>query len=139
VRRLLVVEDYPPLAKVIAIGAKQHGHEVVRAGSVQRALATEGTFDVAILDLDLPDGSGLELADALLREGRAHRVVFFTASRDQTLRRDALHYGPVLDKERGIEALMTVTAESLQMANVVNGAPAPAPGAGRSGTRRRVT
>ncbi|MEZ4372631.1 MAG: response regulator [Polyangiaceae bacterium] len=64
--RVLVVEDYPPLATVVAIALRRStGHEVVRVGSVQRAAAAvteHPAFDVVVMDIDLPDGSGVELA-----------------------------------------------------------------------------
>src|SRR5688572_21742516 len=45
VARVLVLEDYPPLAKVIAIALRRSGHDVERAGSIQRAKASDGAFD----------------------------------------------------------------------------------------------
>jgi DNA-binding response OmpR family regulator len=82
VSKVLVVEDHPPLATVVAIGLRRSGHDVVRVGSVKRALETEGTFRCAVLDIDLPDGSGVELAQQLLDDARTECVVFYTATRD---------------------------------------------------------
>lgn len=142
--RLLVVEDYPPLATVIAISLRRLGHEVVRLGSVQRAVMAEGPFDAAVLDIDLPDGSGCDLAEYLLTEGRARSVVFFSASRDAEARQRALALGPVVDKVDGIEALAGVVADeleaSVELARAV-GVPdgvVPERVSGRSGTRRKV-
>ncbi len=143
VGRLLVVDDYPPLATVIAISLRRLGHEVVRLGSAQRALAAEGPFDAVVLDVDLPDGSGTELAEHLLSEGRARSVIFFTGTRDAGARERALALGPVVDKIDGVEVLAGVVADELEAcvrARAV-GAPdgiAPQRPSGQSGTRRKV-
>lgn len=141
---LLVVEDYPPLATVIAISLRRQDHDVTRLGSVQRAQVEEGPFDAAVLDIDLPDGSGIELADYLLTEGRARSVVFFTASRDSDARQRALRLGPIVDKADGVEALADVVAEAIEARAALEravGAPdgvVPQRVSGRSGTRRKL-
>ncbi len=144
VGNLLVVEDYPPLATVIAISLRRLGHEVLRLGSVQRAETVEGPFDAAVLDIELPDGSGIVLAEDLLNEGRARSVVFFSAVRDTNARQRALRLGPVVDKVDGIEALASVVAEQLEvqagLARAVGAADGVVPQrvSGRSGTRRKL-
>ncbi|GGQ59447.1 response regulator transcription factor [Streptomyces asoensis] len=90
---VLVVEDEPSIADVLAIALRYHRFEVMTAGTVREALALadrtvphartgarEGTpIDVALLDVMLPDGDGR----ALGRELRARRpdlaLVFLTA------------------------------------------------------------
>ncbi len=142
--RLLVVEDYPPLATVIAISLRRLGHEVTRLGSVQRALTEEGPFDAAVIDIDLPDGNGIELAEFLLAEGRARSAVFFSATRDAGARERALGLGPIVDKVDGVEALADVVGEELearaQLARAVGVSDGVVPQrvSGRSGTRRKL-
>lgn len=131
------------MATVIAIALRRLGHEVVRSGSVQRALAAEGTFDCVVADIELPDGNGIDLAGSLAAEGRASVVVFFTATRDADARERALVHGTVIDKTLGVEELARVVAEELArragLARAV-GAPdgAPVRPASRSGTRRKL-
>lgn len=139
--RVLVVEDYPPLATVLAIGVGRLGHEVVRVGSAQRARAADGDFDCAIVDIDLPDGCGVELGEELLSSKRVAGIVFYTATRDQSRRTRARALGTVVDKSEPLQGLLDVMTEwfaGLQRARAV-GEPEPgvAP-AGRSGTRPRV-
>ncbi len=143
VARVLVVEDYPPLAKVVAIAVHREGHKVERVGSVSRALAIPGTFDLAIIDLDLPDGPGTELAEELMCQGRASGVIFFTSTRDQALLRAAELLGSIVDKESGIEELMVrVRREIAQRERLARAVGAEAAisvqASGRSGTRKRV-
>ena len=141
--RVLVVEDHPPLATVVAIGLRRLGHEVVRVGSVERALMAEGVFDGAVVDIELPDGTGVELAGELLDSERVQTVIFYSATRDPGLKLEALKLGPIVDKMGNLEDLLEITSSELQRV----AARAKAAGAGdavvthataRSGTRRRI-
>lgn len=61
--RLLVVEDEPDLADVIARGLRRDGHAVdvaLRSLDADLKLRSAG-YDVVVLDWNLPDGSGLQL------------------------------------------------------------------------------
>lgn len=79
---VLVVEDEPVLRASIVRGlSKLSGVEVVDAGSVRDAIELSRVYPptLVISDLDLPDGSGVELAAALERQGRSLSIVFLTA------------------------------------------------------------
>jgi DNA-binding response OmpR family regulator len=148
VSSLLVVEDHPPLATVVAIGLRRSGHAVLRVGSVERARASDHNFDCAVIDFDLPDGSGVELARELLDSGQTRAVVFYTASRDSALKTEARTLGPVVDKMGNLDELLRVVAEELEsLAADAKDERARAVGdaalsvgrqSGRSGLRRRV-
>lgn len=60
--RILVVEDHAESASALATLLGLLGHRVTVAGSVEEALAaaTQG-FDVAVCDINLPDGTGWDL------------------------------------------------------------------------------
>jgi DNA-binding response OmpR family regulator len=143
VARILVIEDYPPLAKVIAIGLGRRGHQVERAGSARRALEIEGDLDCVVLDVDLPDGNGVDIAETLLNDGRTRLVVFFSATRDPEARQRALHLGPFIDKSDNVDSLFDLVDDELRnraaLAMAV-GAPDAAllRATARSGTRRKV-
>ena len=142
--RVLVVEDHPPLATVVAIGLRRLGHEVVRVGSVERALSAEGVFDGAVVDIELPDGTGIALASELLDSERVRTVIFYSATRDPALKMEALRLGPIVDKMGNLDDLLEITSSELERVAVR----AKAVGAGdeavlthakaRSGTRRRI-
>ena len=66
--RLLVVEDEPDLARALARGLKREGHAVDIANrrvEAEQKLASNG-YDLAIVDWNLPDGSGLDLCKRLV-------------------------------------------------------------------------
>jgi CheY-like chemotaxis protein len=142
--RILVLEDYPPLGKVIEIGLRRIGHEAVRVDSVKAALAIEGEFELATMDVDLPDGRGTDVAARMIADGRLKRVVFFSATSDPELEERARSIGPFVEKAYGVEALVQVIQQLVPDGDAVALAQAVgAPGvgvraAGRSGTRRRV-
>ncbi len=62
-RRLLIVEDETTLREALAGFFAGRGMEVQSAGSVAEARERlrEGSFDAFLLDVGLPDGSGLSL------------------------------------------------------------------------------
>ena len=62
--RALLVDDDPTILDVVGALLSQHGHEVVGTGSGLRGtqFLRNEHFDLAVVDLMLPDLSGLELA-----------------------------------------------------------------------------
>src|ERR1700761_2484163 len=70
--RVLLVEDESRLSAMLAIGLKAEGFVVVTVGTGADGLheAVENRFDVVILDIMLPGGSGYEV----LRQMRAQDV-----------------------------------------------------------------
>jgi DNA-binding response OmpR family regulator len=88
--RLLVVEDEPDLADVIARGLRRDGHAVdvaLRHTEADLKLRSAG-YDVVVLDWNLPDGSGLDLCRDLVSgelptlEGDRPKVLMLTARDD---------------------------------------------------------
>jgi len=144
--RVLIAEDYPPLAKVIAIACQRDGHEVERVRSVARALALPGAFDLAVVALDLMDGRGTDLVLELGRGGRLGRVVFLASASDHELSDAARALGSLIQKESGVEELLACVRAALEqnmdLARAVGderGANSQLSGpAGRSGMHRRV-
>lgn len=82
--RLLIVEDSAPLAQAVARHLSAQGHAVDIAGSIAEADDALAVADYALmlLDLGLPDGSGLGLLRACRAAGDATPVIVATA-RDQ--------------------------------------------------------
>ena len=92
--RVLVVEDDPELAVVLETGLAEHGFHVTREGgfSAGQSRAVLGAFDVIILDVMLPGGTGFDLCRALRQRGIATPVLMLTA-------RDAVD-----DRVRGLDS-----------------------------------
>ena len=79
--------------------------EVTVAKGPTEARALGESFDVAVFDLDLPDPSGVELAEELLSAARIGRAVFFTGPSWQPVLRRAARMGAVVEKDQGPAAL----------------------------------
>src|SRR3954470_14333274 len=82
--RVLVVDDEPPIVRMVAANLRMRGYEVVTASTGETALAAaEATPpDVVILDLGLPGISGLEVLERL-RAWSAVPVIVLTAAGDE--------------------------------------------------------
>jgi two-component system, OmpR family, response regulator MprA len=79
--RLLLVEDDPELASVLEAGFREHGIQVARASTMPsgRAEASRAAFDVIVLDVMLPGGSGVDLCRDLRGQGVSTPILMLTA------------------------------------------------------------
>ncbi|WP_433336572.1 response regulator transcription factor [Spirillospora sp. CA-294931] len=83
--RILVVDDEPYLADLVATALRYEGYVSQVAGTCAEAVTQVSDFrpDLIVLDVMLPDGSGLDTCQRLRRAGYDAPVVFLTA-RDAT-------------------------------------------------------
>lgn len=83
--RLLLVEDEPEMAAMLAATLRNQGIVVDSAGSldIAREAIRSTAHDVVLLDRTLPDGDGLELVPQL-RAGDAHIPVIVLSARGST-------------------------------------------------------
>jgi two-component system, OmpR family, response regulator RegX3 len=82
--RILLVEGEDAVAQPLTHALARAGHDTttVPTGSKALALADDLPFDIALVDMSLPDGDGRALVDALHQLGRAP-VVVLSDSREQ--------------------------------------------------------
>lgn len=80
--RLLIVEDVPALAQTLGRALKPYAREVVIASSLTEARASLAAQppDAVLLDVNLPDGSGLSLMDSLRALTPWPRVIAISGS-----------------------------------------------------------
>jgi len=79
--RILLLEDSPRVAEVVGAGLRKAGYTVtplVRCAEAIPAL-NESHFDVAIVDIGLPDGSGLDVCRAARAQGLDLPILLLTA------------------------------------------------------------
>lgn len=79
-RRVLVVDDDEAMRSMVRTALELHGALVETACGVAEALATEGSFDVALVDLALGEDRGDVLIRRLREDGRVGRAVLLTGS-----------------------------------------------------------
>src|SRR5688572_6424205 len=79
--RLLVVEDEPVAATVLAKGLREHAYAVDVAGDGGAALeqAAVNDYDLLIVDVLLPGMSGLDLCGRLRADGIHAPILMLTA------------------------------------------------------------
>ena len=84
-RRVLVVDDEPQILRALRTGLRAAGYEVETADTVEGALAAAGLRppDAVILDLILPDGTGVEVARELRKWSSAPVIVLSAVGEEQ--------------------------------------------------------
>lgn len=89
--RILLVEDHPDSARLLARLLRQAGHDVQTAPDVRSALALAASheFDLLISDLGLPDGSGLDLMRQLRQRTRLTGICLSGYGMEEDIRRSA--------------------------------------------------
>ena len=90
---MLLVEDDANVAGTLATRLRTEGFEVTHAASAAAARTAlgEAAFQIALLDVGLPDGDGFGIAGLLREASPATAVIFLTA------------YGTPEDRIRGLE------------------------------------
>jgi two-component system KDP operon response regulator KdpE len=107
--KVLVVDDEPPIRKLLRTGLGTQGYQTLDAPNAKAALELMSEKpDLAILDLGLPDMQGLDL----LRQIRARRqdlpIVVLSSRGDETAKVEALDFGAddYVTKPFGMEELL---------------------------------
>src|SRR5712671_1794334 len=93
--RVLIVEDHRELAATVAVGLRREGMAVDIAFDGQSALvrAARESYDVILLDRDLPRLHGDDVCKALVADGSRARVLMLTAADTIENRVDGLSLG----------------------------------------------
>jgi len=84
--RILLVEDEPSLQNGISFKLTKEGHNVSCADTVigATALLSNNNYHLAILDINLPDGSGLDICRQIRRDAPSTFVLFLTVKDTET-------------------------------------------------------
>jgi len=82
--RILVVDDHGGTRELLARNLGREAHLVKCAASCREAhgMLSSDEFDIVVLDIMLPDGSGIELCAALRAEGHTLPVLLLSARGD---------------------------------------------------------
>ena len=78
--RILIAEDNHILAKILADHLAERGHRVVPAydGRLAAVFCEQRDFDVIVIDLVLPDLTGIDVLEQLQRRDRLPRAIVIT-------------------------------------------------------------
>jgi len=92
--KVLVVDDEPPIRKLLRVGLSTQGYEILDAPNGKAALAHMADKpDLVILDLGLPDMQGLDLLRQLRARNEAVPIVVLSSREDENAKVQALDLG----------------------------------------------
>lgn len=111
--RVLIVDDEPTTARSLGRVLRAAGHWVTVAESCASARTLEDHFDCAVLDIDLGDGSGVDLANELGARGSIGRVVFYSGTMDDAVLARVTATGPLVMKGEPVARLLEEVERAL--------------------------
>jgi two-component system, OmpR family, KDP operon response regulator KdpE len=92
--KVLVVDDEPPIRKLLRMGLSTQGYEILEAPNGRTALELMAqTPDLVILDLGLPDMQGLELLRTMRARNESVPIVVLSSRGDEVGKVQALDLG----------------------------------------------
>jgi len=93
----LIVEDEPSLSIALELSLKKMGFFPLTAASIEQAYTfledTQYTFDLILLDRQLPDGDSIDICHSLRNSGFKGMILMLTASGDTSSRVEGLRAG----------------------------------------------
>jgi CheY-like chemotaxis protein len=114
---ILVVDDYVVIQRMLSTLLRNGGYDVVTAGSGQEALTqlNQRRFDLAIIDVTMPDMDGITLLEKVRMEqgNTTLPVIMLTAS--------ALDEDRIRSQAAGANNFLTKPVSSREMLDVVHG------------------
>jgi two-component system phosphate regulon response regulator PhoB len=114
-KKIVVVEDHPAVRRVLTLSLRQRGYEIVEANTGRSgiALTSEENPDLVLVDLSLPDLSGLEVAKRIKQNPETAKIPLVALS-GCTERELALK-----TLESGMAAYLTKPAATQELVNVI--------------------
>lgn len=82
---ILIVDDDPIFCRVLFAVLKNAGHQVAHARSLNEGMERflSGSFDLVFLDVELPDGNGLDIVPKLREASFQPEIIIITAYGDE--------------------------------------------------------
>ncbi len=115
--RILVMEDESDILEVLKLLLEYEGHHVVTARDGRAALAAAAakSFDLVVMDISMPDMSGIDVARALRAGPKTAdiRIAFHTGLDEHWVRERFADYDLYLTKANDAEVLVDEIAKLL--------------------------
>jgi two-component system, OmpR family, KDP operon response regulator KdpE len=122
--KVLVVDDEPPIRKLLRMGLSTQGYEILEApnGNTSLELLAQNP-DLVILDLGLPDMQGLELLRMMRAHNEAVPIVVLSSRGDEVGKVQALDLGAddYITKPFGMDELLARMRAALRHQLQVHG------------------
>lgn len=83
--KIFIVEDDPQITKILKLNLKLSGFDTDNATTFQEAWTkiSQEHYDLILMDIGLPDGSGLDLCQRVRESGNDVPIVFLSALTDE--------------------------------------------------------
>ena len=96
-QRILIVEDEKNLGETLSEYLKDQGHDTSLCQTVGSAIdkMNSKTFDIVLLDIGLPDGSGLELGRLITKQFPRTKILFLSALNSPDIKLEGLELGAI--------------------------------------------
>ena len=116
--RILLIDDDHLMCQTLSLVAKSKGHEAICAYTIREGLEMASTepFDVVFLDVQLPDGNGLDIVSKLEKLPSAPEIIIITGYGDPSGAGFAIKSGvwAYLEKGSGINEITLSLQSALQ-------------------------
>jgi len=122
--KVLVVDDEPPIRKLLRMGLSTQGYDILDAPSGKAALELIGQKpDLIILDLGLPDIDGLELLRQMRQQNDGVPIVVLSSRGEEAAKVQALDLGAddFVTKPFGMDELLARIRAALRHQLQVHG------------------
>src|SRR5215472_17332938 len=122
--RVLIVDDEPPIRKLLRMGLNTQGYHTLEAPNAKAALEMLGEKpDLVILDLGLPDVQGLDLLRTMRARNEQVPIVVLSSRGDEAAKVAALDLGgdDYVTKPCGTEELLARLRAALRHQLQVHG------------------
>jgi len=122
--KVLVVDDEPPIRKLLRMGLGTQGYQTIDAPNAKAALELMAEVpDIVILDLGLPDMQGLDLLRKIRSQREELPIVVLSSRGDETAKVEALDLGAddYVTKPFGMDELLARMRAALRHQLQVHG------------------
>ena len=114
--RVLCVDDHRDTSEMLQMLLAEEDYQVHTAATVEEAcdMAQKTRYDLYVLDKRLPDGTGVELCETLLKISPTVPCIFYTGDAYEIHRREAIAAGAAAFVAKpDIEGLITAVHQIL--------------------------
>ena len=128
--RVLIIEDDWDILEVLKLMLEDEGHQVVTATDGRDALAAAAAkrFDVVVMDISMPEMSGIEIAQALRADPKTAdvQIAIHTGLQERWVKERFPDYDLFLTKAEDVSRLVAGIARLVAQPRVARNAPAQA-------------
>ena len=128
--RVLIIEDDWDILEVLKLMLEDEGHQVVTATDGRDALAAAAAkrFDVVVMDISMPEMSGIEIAQALRADPKTAdvQIAIHTGLQERWVKERFPDYDLFLTKADDVSRLVAGIAKLVAQPRVAGNAPAQA-------------